>query len=66
MGNFNQTKYIQEYRKQHKAQFCVDLNKEEMEILNQLLKVTGQTKVGFLRDALERECKKHNIPYKKN
>lgn len=54
MEKFNQSKYIQEYRKENKKQFNVDLNKEEFEELDKLLKEKGMTKVEFVRQAIER------------
>lgn len=56
--SFNQSKYIQEYRKENKKQFNVDLNKEEWEELNKLLKEKGITKVQFVRNAIEELRKK--------
>jgi hypothetical protein len=50
---FNQTKYIDTYRKKHKAQFNVDLNIEEKEELDNLLKLNGLTKTQFLRNAID-------------
>ena len=57
MSEFNQSKYIQEYRKSKKKQFNVDLNKDEAEELEQLLKEKELTKVQFIRNAIE-ELKK--------
>lgn len=57
MSEFNQSKYIQEYRKNKKKQFNVDLNKDESEELEQLLKEKELTKVQFIRNAIE-ELKK--------
>lgn len=53
MEKFNQTKYIMEYRKQHKAQFNVDLNKSEKEELDILLKENNLTKADFIRLAIK-------------
>lgn len=50
---FNQTEYVREYIKKHKKRFLVDLNKEEMEELNKLLKKNNLTKASFLRKAIE-------------
>lgn len=58
MEKFNQNKYIQEYRKEHKKQFNVDLNKEEWEELNKLLKQKKMTKVEFVRKGIEELKKK--------
>ena len=52
MKKFDQTKYIMAYRKKHKAQFNVDLNIEEKEELEALLKEHGLTKAQFLRSAI--------------
>lgn len=51
--SFDQNKYIQEYRKEHKKQFNVDLNKDEYEELVKLLKEKGITKVEFIRKSTE-------------
>ena len=53
MTNFNQKKYIQEYNKEHYKTFKVDLKKEELEELNQILKEKKKTKAQFLREAIE-------------
>lgn len=50
---FNQNKYIQEYKKEHKKQFKVDLNKEEHQELKELLKKHNLTNVQFVRNAIE-------------
>lgn len=50
---FDKAKYDIEYKKEHKAQFKVDLNKDEMEELNKLLEKHGLTKAQFLRTAIE-------------
>ena len=52
MEKFDQTKYIMDYRKKHKAQFNVDLNIEEKEELELLLKEHGLTRAQFLRNAI--------------
>ena len=56
---FNQLKYIQNYNKDHYKTFKVDLKKEELEELNQLLKEKSLSKAAFLRSAIE-ELKKTN------
>ncbi|MGN1268192.1 MAG: hypothetical protein ACI4U0_01610 [Candidatus Aphodocola sp.] len=53
MSEFNQTKYINEWQKEHKKQFKVDLNKDEFENAEKLLKEKKLTKVGFVRLALK-------------
>ena len=50
---FNQTKYVIEYRKKYKKRFSVDLNKEEIEEVNKLLKKNNLTRASFLRQAIE-------------
>ena len=50
---FNQKEYINNWKKQHKAQFKVDLNKDEKAELDELLEKKGITKAQFLRDAIE-------------
>lgn len=54
MEKFNQSQYINDYRKAKKKQFNVDLNKEEFEELNKILKDKNMTKVDFVRQALKR------------
>lgn len=53
MSEFNQSKYIQQYIKEHKKRFACDLNKEEFEELEKLLKEKGLKKVEFLRNSIE-------------
>ena len=62
------TKYDINYRKQHKVQFNVDINKSEMNSLNELLKTTNSKKSDFflknpLTKAIRQECKDNNILY---
>lgn len=49
---FNQVKYIDNFRKQNKAQFNVDLNIEEKKELDALLKELNLSKTQFLRNAI--------------
>ncbi len=49
---FNQTKYVDNYRKKHKAQFNVDLNAAEKAELDNLLKKCNLSKTQFLRNAI--------------
>lgn len=60
---FNKSKYDMEYRKKHKVQFNVDLNKSEMNSLNEVLKITSTKKSDFLRKAIKKECEENNILY---
>lgn len=60
---FNKSKYDINYRKNHKVQFNVDLNKSEMNSLKELLKTTNTKKADFLRKAIRKECKDNNILY---
>lgn len=53
MSEFNQSKYIQQYIKEHKKRFACDLNKKEFEELEKLLKEKGLKKVEFLRNSIE-------------
>lgn len=53
MSEFNQSKYIQQYIKEHKKRFACDLNKEEFEELEKILKEKGLKKVEFLRNSIE-------------
>ena len=50
---FDKSKYDVEYRKKHKAQFNVDLNKDEMIELEELLAKHKLTKVQFIRWAID-------------
>lgn len=50
---FNQNKYIQDYIKQHKKQFKVDLNIDEHAELKELLKKNNLSNVQFVRNAIE-------------
>lgn len=50
--NFNQSKYIQEYNKEHYKTFKVDLKKEEFDALEKYLKSKGMTKAQFLREVM--------------
>ena len=63
MEKSKKTKYDIEYRKKHKVQFNVDLNKEEMQSLNKALKISGTKKSDFLRKAIRKECKENNVLY---
>lgn len=49
---FNQSKYIQEWNKQNKRQFKVNLNIPEYEELKKLLKENNLSNVQFVRNAL--------------
>lgn len=53
MEQFDQKKYVMSYRKEHKSQFNVDLNKSEKEELDSLLKENNLTKVEFIRLAIQ-------------
>jgi hypothetical protein len=53
MSKFNQSKYIQQYIKEHKKRFVCDLNKDEFEELEKILKEKGLKKVEFLRNSIE-------------
>ena len=50
---FNQMKYQQEFNKKHYKAFKVDLKKEEMLELENLLKKFNLTKAQFLRNAIK-------------
>ena len=52
MNEFNKEKYDINYRKKFKSQFNVDLNKDEKDELDTMLKAKGLTKSEFLRAAL--------------
>lgn len=52
MDKFNESKYKQQYNKEHYRTFKVDLKKEELDKLEQLLKELGLTKAQFLRNAI--------------
>ena len=51
---FNKKQYDIDYKKKKKKQFKVDLNIDEYEELEQLLKAKGMTKVQLVREGLER------------
>ena len=57
---FDKAKYDIDYKKEHKKQFKVELNKEEAEELEKLLKAHGLSKVQFVRNAMEDLKKKTN------
>lgn len=50
---FNQIRYIQEYNKEHYRTFKVNLKKEELDELDELLKKERISKAQFLRDAID-------------
>lgn len=50
---FNQARYVDDYRKKYKAQFNVDLNIQEKEELEKLLKKCNLSKTQFLRNAID-------------
>ena len=54
MKKFDKIKYDMDYRKKHKSQFNVDINKEEKEEIEALLKNNGITKADFLRNAIRK------------
>lgn len=56
---FNQSKYIQEYNKEHYKTFKVDLKVEEWDEINELLNKKGMTKAQFLREAIKQLKKSH-------
>ena len=58
---FNQKEYINNWKKQHKAQFKVDLNKDEKEELDKLLEEKGITKAQFLRDSIKQLKEDSNV-----
>ena len=53
MEKFNKSKYDMDYRKNHKKQFNIDLNIDEYEELEELLKKHNLTKVNFVRKSME-------------
>lgn len=52
MEKFNQQRYIQNYNKEHYKTFKVDLKKDEIEELENLLKKEKLSKAQFLRNAI--------------
>lgn len=52
MEKFNQQRYIQNYNKEHYKTFKVDLKKDEIEELEDLLKKEKLSKAQFLRNAI--------------
>lgn len=55
----NKKNYIQEYNKEHYKTFKVDLKKDELQELNELLNKTNKTKAQFLRESIEELKKAH-------
>lgn len=55
---FDKSKYDINYKKEHYSVFKVDIKKNEMIILNELLKKRNLTKSQFLRNAIEELKKK--------
>jgi len=53
MDKFNESKYKQQYSKEHYKKFNVDLKKEEFDFLTKILKEKNITKVQFVRDAIK-------------
>lgn len=53
MSDFNQSKYIQGYNKEHYKSFRMDLKIEEWENANNLLKKNNMTKAELVRIALK-------------
>ena len=53
MSDFNQSKYIQGYNKEHYKSFRVDLKIAEWEKANKLLKENNMTKAELVRLALK-------------
>ncbi len=51
---FDKSKYDVEYRKKHKVQFNVDLNKDEMVELEKLLAKHKLSKVQFVRWSIDK------------
>lgn len=49
---FDKAKYDIEYKKKNKKQFKVELNLDEMDELNKLLKKYNLTKIQFVRNAI--------------
>lgn len=54
MEKFDKIKYDMDYRKKHKSQFNVDINKDEKDEIDKLLKSNGMTKTEFLRNAIKK------------
>ena len=51
---FNQSKYKQQYGKEHYKVFKVDLKKEEHEELENMLNEDNKTKAEFLRESIKK------------
>lgn len=54
MEKFDQKKYVQEYNKKKYKAFKVDLKKEELEVLDSILKEKNISKADFLRNAINK------------
>lgn len=61
MKEFNQSKYIQEYNKEHYKTFKVDLKIKEFEELEKILKKAKLTKAEFLRQSIKEYKKRTRV-----
>lgn len=50
---FNQSEYVNEYKKKHYSPLKINLKKEEKEELDKLLAEEGITQTQFIRNAIE-------------
>lgn len=53
MEKFNQSKYIQDYQREHYSIFKVKLKKDEKKELDELLKNANLNQAQFLRNAIK-------------
>ena len=59
-GKFDQSKYKQQYGREHYKVFKVDLKKEEFEGLEKMLNEDKKTKADFLRESIKIYKEKRN------
>ena len=63
MDKVKKMQYDMEYRKKHKVQFNVDLNKEDNAVLAKILETLEITKAEFLRNAIKETAEKNGIKF---
>lgn len=63
MDKVKKMKYDMEYRKKHKVQFNVDLNREDNAVLAKILETLEITKAEFLRNAIKEAAEKNGIKF---
>ena len=66
MEKFNESKYKQQYNREHYRTFKVDLKTDEFLELDRILKELGITKAQFLREAIIQVQSKYTLNKKDN